>query len=229
MFSQLCDFNFSTKLSRISSQNSHGLDFQDGRQKVRRPTSESCQLPAMIAHDRYGGGSVMVWGGITMTGRTELYICQGNVAGLYYRDNVIEPVVPHARLHGNAVIFQDDNARAHRARVVQDHLQFRSITTLPWPSAVPRPVPNWAFVEHSRETCLRTVLQATGHQRTRWCTPGGLCPDSPKQPLGGSSGAWGVVVSLPMRRMEVQHAIETSVKLIYWPLLNSKSSSHAIH
>ena len=78
----------------------------------------------MIAHDRCGGGSVM--------GRTELHICQGNVTGLYHTDSVIGPIVaPYACRHGNAVIFQDDNARAHRARVVQDHLQFRRMTTLP--------------------------------------------------------------------------------------------------
>ena len=66
-----------------------------------------------------------------MTGRTELHICQENVTG-HYKDDVFQPiVVPHAARHGNAVIFQDDNARAHRARVVQDHLQFRRMTTLP--------------------------------------------------------------------------------------------------
>ena len=92
----------------------------------------------MIAHDRYGGGSIIVWGGITVTKRTELHVCPGNVTGLYYRDNVIKPpVVPYASRQGNAIISEDDNARAHRARVVQDHLQFRRIMTLPWPAKSP--------------------------------------------------------------------------------------------
>ena len=34
----------------------------------------------------------MIWGGITVTGRTELHICQGNVTRLYYRDKVSEPI-----------------------------------------------------------------------------------------------------------------------------------------
>ena len=42
--------------------------------------------------------------------------------------------VPYARRHGNAFIFQDDHTRSSRARVVQDHLQFLRITTLPWPA-----------------------------------------------------------------------------------------------
>ena len=67
-----------------------------------------------------------------MTKRTELHICQGNVTGLYCRDNVTEPIaVPYFCRHGNAIIFQDDNARAHRGRIFQDHLQFRRINTLP--------------------------------------------------------------------------------------------------
>ena len=93
---------------------------------------------AMIAHDHYGGGSVMAWGGITVTGRSELHICRGNVSGLYYRDKVIEPiVVPCARRRGNAFVSQDDNVKAHCARAVQDHLQFRRTTTLPRPAKSP--------------------------------------------------------------------------------------------
>ena len=70
-----------------------------------------------------------------LTGRTELHICQRPVTGLNYRDNAIEHVVVlYARRHGNALIFQDDSARAHRALLVQDHPQFRRITTLPWPA-----------------------------------------------------------------------------------------------
>ena len=116
-----------------------------------------------------------------MTGRTELHSCQGNVNELFNRDNVTESIaVPYARRHGNAFIFQDDNARAHRARVVQDHLQFRKITTLLWP--------------RSPQTCLQlnacgtfsgtypeTASQATGHQRARRCTPGRMAPDSPSK------------------------------------------------
>ena len=80
----------------------------------------------------------MIWGGIAATWRTKTHMCQGNATGLFYRDNAIEPiVVPYACRHGNAFIFQDNNAKPHRARVVQDHLQFRRITTLSWPAKSP--------------------------------------------------------------------------------------------
>ena len=98
----------------------------------------------------------MVCGGITMAGRTELHNCRRNVTGLHYRDNVIEPiVVPYARRHGKAFIFHDDNARAHRACVVQDHIRFRGITTLPWPAKYP----GYSPAEHLWDILRRRVLR----------------------------------------------------------------------
>ena len=110
-----------------------------GGKRGRCRTGERYQPPAMIAQDRYGDESVMVWGGITMTGRTELHICQRNVTGLfYYTEHVVEPiVVPNTHRHGNALVFQNDDARSHRAHVVQNHLQFRKVATLPGPAKSP--------------------------------------------------------------------------------------------
>ena len=73
-----------------------------------------------------------------MTGRTDLHVCQGRFTGVYYRDNVLAPyVIPFARRHDRGFVFQDDNARANRARVVTNYLQRRNIRTLPWPSMSP--------------------------------------------------------------------------------------------
>ena len=86
-----------------------------------------------------------------MSGRSGLHIRQGNVAGLYITTETMSlslvlcptPSFLFVWLvgwlvcwlffgqHGNAFIVQDDNARAHRAGVVQDHLQFRRIMTPP--------------------------------------------------------------------------------------------------
>ena len=80
----------------------------------------------------------MVWCGITMTDKTQLHIVQWWVTGQYYRDNIIEPiVVPFARQYGRRFIFQDDNVRAHRSRLVTAHMQQRNITTMPWPALSP--------------------------------------------------------------------------------------------
>ena len=74
MFSQSCDLNFSTIWSKVSSQNLRSFGVHDGWQTVRRRPGERCQLTDMIAHDRDGGGSVVVWGEITMVERAELHI-----------------------------------------------------------------------------------------------------------------------------------------------------------
>ena len=80
---------------------------------------------------------------------------------LGYRDNGIElVVVPCTRRHRNAFIFLDYIARAHRARAVRDHMQFRKITTPLWPAKS-------LFVGYSQEMYLEMASQATGHQRAR--------------------------------------------------------------
>ena len=47
----------------------------------------------------------MIWGGITMTGKPDLHVCQGRVTGVFYRDNVLAPyVIPLAQRHGPGFI-----------------------------------------------------------------------------------------------------------------------------
>ena len=162
----------------------------------------------------------MVWGGTTMTRRIELHICQGNVTEHKYKDNVIESIVPYACRHGNAVIFQDDNARAHRERVVQDHQQFSRITTLPWRA------------KSSPQICLQLNVSGTSSGNvsgdgltSHRTSTSSLTLSRSKQLSGGSSGTRAIVVSRGCPRMEVLVAIETSVKSTYRPIPNSKLSS----
>jgi hypothetical protein len=52
----------------------------------------------------------------------DLYVLDGNLTGQKYRDNVLAPrVVSHFDNHALAdrPMFMDDNARPHRARIVQ--------------------------------------------------------------------------------------------------------------
>jgi hypothetical protein len=43
--------------------------------------------------DRCGGGSVMLWAGICLDGRTQLTILQGTLNAVKNRDNVLDPTV----------------------------------------------------------------------------------------------------------------------------------------
>lgn len=72
----------------------------------------------------FGGGSVMVWGGISLTGKTRLVIIGGNLNAERYRDEILQPVaIPYLHSLGPNSILQDDNARPHRAGFIRDYLQ----------------------------------------------------------------------------------------------------------
>ncbi|GFX89458.1 transposable element Tcb2 transposase [Trichonephila clavipes] len=70
--------------------------------------------PAFV-HDsvRFGGGGMLVYGGIFIGGRTELYIIRdGPLTARRYRDEIVRPiVVPYAAAIGDDFILMDDNCR----------------------------------------------------------------------------------------------------------------------
>ena len=112
------------------------LDFADGRVRVRRMANERYAAACISEHDRYGGGSVMMWGGIWKTGRTAAVIINGNLNAAGYLSQVINPVViPTVQEHD--LILQQDNARPHVARIVTEALQQSSVEVLPWPARSP--------------------------------------------------------------------------------------------
>ncbi len=65
----------------------------DGRERVYRRRGERYADACVRQVDRYGGGSVMVWGGISFNNRTELVIVDGNLTAQRYCDEIITPVV----------------------------------------------------------------------------------------------------------------------------------------
>ena len=86
----------------------------------------------------YNGGSVMVWAGMTADRRTDLVVVPGILTGQRYIDEILRPhVVPFLRPMGNNGIFQDDNARPHRARIVDGFLQANNVRRLEWPAMSP--------------------------------------------------------------------------------------------
>ena len=43
--------------------------------------------------DRFGGGNVMIWGGISHVERTDLKVIDDNMNAARYRDAIIAPIV----------------------------------------------------------------------------------------------------------------------------------------
>ncbi|GFV55241.1 transposable element Tcb2 transposase [Trichonephila clavipes] len=71
---------------------------------------------------RFGGGGVLVYSGISIDGRTDLYIIRdGALTARRYRDENIRPiVVPYAAAIGDDFILMDGNYMPHRANLVKD-------------------------------------------------------------------------------------------------------------
>ncbi|GFU14608.1 transposable element Tcb1 transposase [Trichonephila clavipes] len=97
--------------------------------------------PAFV-HERsqYRRAGWMVWGGISIGGRTDLHIIRnGTLTGRRYADEILlQPhVIPYAGAIGDSFVFQDANARPHRARLVENMLEAETIQRMEWPVCSP--------------------------------------------------------------------------------------------
>lgn len=111
----------------------------DGRERIYRRTGERFLQNHFSPRVSYGGGSVMVWGGISFEARTNLVIMNGGgmTADRYIRE-VLEPhVVPFAPFIGDDFLLMHDNARPHVARIVSEYLAEVEIPVVNWPALSP--------------------------------------------------------------------------------------------
>ena len=82
----------------------------------------------------------MVLGAINHDFRSDLVLIQGNLTAHRYINEVLQPVlIPLLQRHRNngQLTFQQDNARAHSARLTQNYLMNQRIDVLEWPSVSP--------------------------------------------------------------------------------------------
>lgn len=111
----------------------------DRRVPVYRRDGERYSQCNIRPSRNFGGGSVMLWGGISLRGRTELVpVNRGTMtADRYIRDILQQHVIPYAPFVGPEFILMHDNARPHVARIVRDYLDEVGIPVLDWPAFSP--------------------------------------------------------------------------------------------
>ena len=115
------------------------VDFTDRRARVWRMPNERFAPVCVAEHDRFGGGSVMVWVGISAQGKTDLRVIDnGTLTALSYLNEILDVYVrPYAGAVGENFILMDDNARAHRTRITDQYLEQATIVRMKWPARSP--------------------------------------------------------------------------------------------
>uniref|UniRef100_A0A8C8JU24 Transposase n=1 Tax=Oncorhynchus tshawytscha TaxID=74940 RepID=A0A8C8JU24_ONCTS len=129
----------------------------DRRDRVWRRRVERSAPFNILQHDRFGGGSAMVWGGISLGGRTALHVlARGSLTAIRYRDEILRPLVrPYAGAVGPGFLLMQDNARPHVAGVCQQFQQEEGIDAMDWPARSPDLNP----IEHIWDIMSRSIHQ----------------------------------------------------------------------
>jgi transposase len=97
------------------------------------------------------------------------------MTGVRYRDEILDGYVrPYAGAVGPEFILMDDNARPHRARVVEQYLEQETIVYMDWPARSPNLNPiehvwNMLQVVLSRRRVQLTTLAELGNALVEEC------------------------------------------------------------
>ena len=107
----------------FSDKSRFTLRHNDGRLRVRRCHGKRFIDATVQEKVTFGGCSIMVLGAFSLHHRSSLYLINGNVSAVRYRDEILTRfAVPLLRQMRPQAVYQVDNAQPQRARVVDAYL-----------------------------------------------------------------------------------------------------------
>lgn len=122
----------------FSDESRFMLSGTDGRVRVWRRRGERNLPPNLLQTVAYGGGSVMVWGGISLNYKTDLVIIRGRLSAERYIEEVVQNhILPITHEIGPDFMLMHDGASAHTARVTTHFLEDAGIQVMDWPPRSP--------------------------------------------------------------------------------------------
>ncbi|GFW30612.1 transposable element Tcb2 transposase [Trichonephila clavipes] len=123
----------------FTDESRFSLEYDTRRVFVWRDRGTQSNPAFVRERSQYRRSGWMVWGGISIGGRTDLHIIRnGTLMGRRYADEILRPhVIPYAGAFGDSFVFQEDNARPHRARLLENMLEAETIQRMEWPACSP--------------------------------------------------------------------------------------------
>lgn len=124
-------FSDETKISRFNS---------DGRTWCWIEDKENIPVRAVNQSVKHGAGSIMLWSCLTCRGLGSLHNIQGRLNSRGYIAILEQDLYTTLRAFGfnlEEVIFQQDNAGVHTAKIVQDWFGKQPFCVLEWPAQSP--------------------------------------------------------------------------------------------
>lgn len=121
----------------FTDESAFRLTNSNGRIFIRRTEEEIWQEDDFQPHDTHSA-SVMVWGAISINGVGPLVRIEGNIDAEGYLDLFRYRLRRnYPGLYEGELVFQQDNAPVHTARIVSNWFKKKNIMVMDWPSKSP--------------------------------------------------------------------------------------------